>query len=45
MERAPRNSHEKVYIDMSIIVIDIKKKIYCIGKHMVCGVISFIRSN
>ena len=28
MERAPRNTHEQVYIDMSIIVIDIKKS-YC----------------
>ena len=28
MERAPRNTHEQVYIDMSIIVIDINK-IYC----------------
>ena len=28
MERAPRNTHEQVYIDMHIIVIDIKKK-YC----------------
>ena len=25
MALAPRNSHEKVYIDMSIIVIDVKK--------------------
>ena len=28
MERDPRNTHEKVYIDMSIFVMDIKKK-YC----------------
>ena len=28
MERAPRNTHEQVYIDMNIIVIDVKKK-YC----------------
>ena len=27
MERAPRNSHEQVYIDMSIIVIDIKEEL------------------
>ena len=44
MERAPINTHEQVYIDMSIIVIDIKNK-YCIGKHMACGVIPSIMSN
>ena len=43
MERSPRNTHEQVYIDMSIIVIDVKKK-YCIGKHMDCEVIPSIRS-
>ena len=43
MERSPRNTHEKVYIDMSIIVIDIKKKSYCIGKTMAGGVIHSIR--
>ena len=26
MEMDPRNSHEQVYIDMSIIVIEVKKK-------------------
>ena len=41
MKRALRNTHEKVYIDMSIIVIDRKNNIYCIGKHMACGVCSF----
>ena len=44
MERDLRNTHEKVYIDISIIVIEIKKK-YCIGKHMASGVIPSIRSN
>ena len=44
MERAPRNTHEQVYIDMSIIVIDVKK-IYRIGKHMACGVIPSLRSS
>ena len=44
MKRAPRNTHEQVYIEMSIIVIDIGKK-YCIGKHMACGVMPSIRSN
>jgi len=44
MERTPRNTHEQVYIDMSIIAIDIKKS-YCIGKHMDCGVIPSLRSS
>ena len=44
MERACRNTHEQVYLDMSIIVIDIKKS-YCIGKHMDCGVLPSLRSS
>ena len=44
MEMTLRNTHEQVYIDMSIIVIDVKKKYY-IGKNMACGVIPSIRSN
>ena len=43
MGMAPRYTHEQVYIDMSIIVIDIKKKSYCIGKTMAGGVIHSIR--
>ena len=31
MEMAPRNTYEQVYIDMSIIVIDVNK-IYCIDQ-------------
>lgn len=29
MERNPKNTHEQVFIDMRVIVIDVKKK-YCI---------------
>ena len=44
MEMDPKNTHKQVYIDMSIIVIDIKKSYY-IRKHMACGVIPSIRSS
>ena len=45
MERTHMNTYEQVYIDMSIFVMDVKKKHYCISKHMACGVIPSIRSN
>ena len=42
MARAPRNTHEKVYIHIIIILMDVKKR-YCIDKHMACGVHSFLK--
>ena len=45
MERDPRNTHEQVYIDMSIIVIDIKKKCFLLASIWIVECIPSLRNN
>ena len=45
MESAPRNTHEQVYIDMSIIVIDAKKKCFVVASIWLVECIPSLRNN